>query len=1441
MATNKANLSAEQRRLVHVYYRELRDFFSVTGAKHDRSSSARAQKARSKLLKLYSSQFFELSTDVHDELQRRIDENQAQPDHLLPRDNFHVKRNQARQKLANLSESRFNDLVDDILYEIKRRNYHELPEPQTPLSPSRDHSNLIEDTDANSSSQSVLHIDPHPLNTHSEGSAAREEQELDLPTPKNLLSDVEKEAPSSIAPNTAIQQSQVIPKKASIEWSSDEEEQDLEAAHLQSQPDVTPTISVSKQTNEPLLFSEQQGPIQSSGNHTGVSEKSVLEDFTQRSQLLEDSDRSDLENETPFSPDLKAAIFGEKSKQISTTTTSSIHSSEQEELEGYSNKLSSLDETKGLSIADRAQESPQKASAGDDVFGQRLEFSEDPSDGTAGPVDQERGSTILKDDSEYTPKSGKSSKLSPLRSIWASNSTRDNENDLSRDIDTEGVESRSPSKLSRSLPYNDAESSRSNENGMDLKNQPRHIGSIKRVSLEHENSKREIEVLLLEGTKMDEKITELEKTNAQLLSARSSLENELHIHRDQNSALRKQVEEISKECEAATNEISRLKETQSQNTQQTSRSIDQTHQHEFMTLTRQFNTLSIENERLKQELAELELKLKTYTYNKQPEVVKQNEKSIESVGEQIVSKTIKLGHDLARHYFSQEGLIPLDLLSSFNSHIVTIFEHLNGERSDASFGHQLFEDLACVADTVQKLIEKVDAPDNKEHLAVLKAALSHAITSVRFFATYHDILPLVTVNSAISDISFAVCQIVDVVKITESTQRKDSGAEQAQQIPQTPSTKVWLGPQDHEFDTNLQDPRESFQIFSNDQGNVSPVKPLKITQKVVKNSPPTKSTHTSRKPSSTLFASIVNPSSAGENSPENLQFPRTRSGSSASRLESKNIPSTSKTNSQQMDVRPISQRDESETVYSPSTPSLVASIEERKLPSTEPKSVVVSEKAEDGLQLSTKAEPGAFGKLRASTTRRATDLNHDLSSGDESTDENDRHKNDDSNLTSDDDLTYQALKQTLQKKQKQENDVDGHKSADFNETSKSSALPRSDFEQTIHGNSELSKITPDVKQPANSEQPLDLTQTKQSEGRSKTDVEKEDISQQPLVSQSTNKLSFSSEVEDPVVKNTSRITTNENLDKAASKRDAESSSEKGEKKKLGQPSTNSVADVSSVNGSEESSTKKERGFDRELSQAPHTSQATDSMIKEDDFRKVSEKRIINASDTTQKPIIKLEDFSSPEKEHFEIKKEDDNGWMRSRSENEVSANVESTKIAEEASVGRESGDEGDFDIDAFDIENPDNTLSELLLYLEHRTIEVISTIQSLLTSIKQPQALKGELCSDSSAINQVIAQMVEATNVSMAQSRNAALKEHGNWVVQSLKDCKRRMTSLCHLKEDGTIKVDEIDDEYANKHFKQRLAGIAFDVAKCTKELVKTVEEASLKEEIEYLNSKLTR
>ena len=88
-------------------------------------------KARDKLLRLSHTQFQELSTDVLDELLRRQAAGSNEPDgvplnggvplFLLPKDEFHPKRNQARQKLSTLPPPRFQDLATDVFNELERR------------------------------------------------------------------------------------------------------------------------------------------------------------------------------------------------------------------------------------------------------------------------------------------------------------------------------------------------------------------------------------------------------------------------------------------------------------------------------------------------------------------------------------------------------------------------------------------------------------------------------------------------------------------------------------------------------------------------------------------------------------------------------------------------------------------------------------------------------------------------------------------------------------------------------------------------------------------------------------------------------------------------------------------------------------------------------------------------------------------------------------------------------------------------------------------------------------------------------------------------------------------------------------------------------------------------------------------------------------------------
>lgn len=97
----------------------------------DPNAKQQPNKARDKLLRLSPVQFFELSTDVYDELVRRqaaarIPPNapNVPPAFLLPEKTFHPKRNQARQRLSSLGPPRFRDLAADVFHELERRFPH---------------------------------------------------------------------------------------------------------------------------------------------------------------------------------------------------------------------------------------------------------------------------------------------------------------------------------------------------------------------------------------------------------------------------------------------------------------------------------------------------------------------------------------------------------------------------------------------------------------------------------------------------------------------------------------------------------------------------------------------------------------------------------------------------------------------------------------------------------------------------------------------------------------------------------------------------------------------------------------------------------------------------------------------------------------------------------------------------------------------------------------------------------------------------------------------------------------------------------------------------------------------------------------------------------------------------------------------------------------------
>ncbi|OLY83563.1 Protein SPA2 [Smittium mucronatum] len=102
---------------INTYMVTMRQYLFDVGEGESASSFTNGSR---KLEKLSLQQFEELSKDVYDELDRRLNRPELVP--FLPlKSSFHPKRNQARQKLATLYSSKFTDLIIDIYQELRRR------------------------------------------------------------------------------------------------------------------------------------------------------------------------------------------------------------------------------------------------------------------------------------------------------------------------------------------------------------------------------------------------------------------------------------------------------------------------------------------------------------------------------------------------------------------------------------------------------------------------------------------------------------------------------------------------------------------------------------------------------------------------------------------------------------------------------------------------------------------------------------------------------------------------------------------------------------------------------------------------------------------------------------------------------------------------------------------------------------------------------------------------------------------------------------------------------------------------------------------------------------------------------------------------------------------------------------------------------------------------
>ncbi|EDO15429.1 hypothetical protein Kpol_1027p3 [Vanderwaltozyma polyspora DSM 70294] len=1031
------SLNGSQHESMKKYHDELETFFKVTGIAQERSASSRAQKARGKLLKLSDSQFYELSTDVYDELQRRISENDNQTDHLLPKDAFHIKRNQAREKLSTLTMTRFGDLVDDILYEIKRRGYGEALNDKS--GSSDDFSKNQDDSKYNNDTTDFTE------NTQPSILISRDES-INSPKPE----------PSGL------QSSNIIPKKASMVWSSDEEEDEPSTKDIN-----TETISGETNTSNDEIETKEE----------------------EANSILKTPVNKKVSNK--FVPD-EDIMFSKPPME-------------------------------------HMQMSPSNNSPAHSIF-------------------------------------------SPIEKYYAFDAPKSPIEEQTTDV----------------------------------------VEKEKTVDEQSKYSKEQYE-------KVEEPSKDIEK------EVRKSLENDENFIREDEAALPKLSKDLEEGLDFVDNEdlsilessspvksspaVNPIDTTKSVNNDQSKWIQNEPMKAELCDFSEKVSALSIENEKLRQRITELEIKDKD----------KQLQRAKKSANATLPKYS--LNEESITKFISEAGQIPFYFVSEINLSIQSFFSVLESDQSD--IGNELFEILFQLTNQIDKVVELFKISQFRDQLTLLRASLSHLISSVRYYAVYGEILPKITVQAAAAELIFALCKLISVGKITPNdnfdlTLNATLNNTEDESIPNSPVRSIASSSR-----PNISISIENSSFLEDDgQEEISPVKPLKITQKA--NRILEKSTF--RKPSGTsMFSSIL-------------------------------------------ETRPTSKSNEE-----------------------------ISSKKIDRQDNNSKSVKSSIRAIQSPT------------------------------------ITQEGYN----------NDPEKNKGIGLGIVSSESPAFKADTSSENH-----SSNSPTIKD--------------------------ESTSMEPKV----NTVDFATvrKIESP------HLNTNmKSIDRD---------------------------DSVKVNGPDISVTSPDTEHNsRELKNDKNMDEHGDSTLRNETHM---HKDLDTDNDNTEFEFVTVDEPGTTESSEPSSKSTDINDIEDDNSETEVS---------------------DEFDIENFEVNNPENTLSELLSYVEHQTVEVISTIQTLLTSIKDTSSTKGGLKREAFDINNVISQMVSATSISMEQTRNYHLKEHGSWVVQSLEDCSRRIITLCEFNEDGLIQENASDNEYADKQFKQRLAGIAFDIAKCTKELVKSVEEASLKEE----------
>ncbi|AJV46972.1 Spa2p [Saccharomyces cerevisiae YJM1190] len=1519
MGTSSEVSLAHHRDIFH-YYVSLKTFFEVTGENRDRSNSTRAQKARAKLLKLSSSQFYELSTDVSDELQRRIGEDANQPDYLLPKANFHMKRNQARQKLANLSQTRFNDLLDDILFEIKRRGFDkDLDAPRPPL--------------------------PQPM-----------KQEVSKDSDDTARTSTNSSSVTQVAPNVSVQPSLVIPKMASIDWSSEEEEEE-QVKEKPNEPEGKQTSMDEKKEAKPALnpivtdsdlpdsqvlardiTSMARTPTTTHKNYWDVNDSPIIKvdndiDNEKGPEQLKSPEVQRAENNNPNSE------MEDKVKEL-TDLNSDLHL----QIEDLNAKLASLTSEKEKEKKEEKEEKEKEKNLKSNYT-----------------IDESFQKELLSLNSQIGELSIENENLKQKISEFELHQKKnDNHNDLKI---TDGFISKY-SSADGLIPAQYI----LNANNLIIQFTTRlsavPIGDSTAIS--HQIGEELFQILSQLSNLISQLLlsADLLQYKDQVILLKASLSHAITSIRYFSVYGPVLIPKIT--VQAAVSEVgfamcnlidsAKIKSDSNGESTTSNEGNRQVLEYSSPTATTPMTPTFPSTSGINMKKGFINPRKPASFLNdveEEESPVKPLKITQKAINSPIIRPSSSNGVPTTSRKPSGTGLFSLMIDSSIaknSSHKEDNDKYVSPIKAVTSASNSASSNISE--------IPKLTLPPQAKIGTVIPPS-ENQVPNIKIENTEED--------NKRSDITNEISvkptsSIADKLKQFEQSSEKKSSPKEnpiaKEEMDSKPklSNKFITSMNDVSTDDSSSDGNENDDADDDDD----------FTYMALKQTMKREGSKIEKNNDSKLPANIVeldlheSPESVKIESPESIK--EITSSEMSSEMPSSSLPKRlvedvepSEMSEKGASVESVRKKNFQEPLGDVESPDMTQKI----------KSLGMTGKAVGPESASRVESPGMTGQIKSlDMTGKAVDPESD--SRVESPGMKEQIKSlgmtgkavgpeSDSRVESpgmtgqikslnmagkvvgpeaDSRVESPGMKEQIKSlgmtgkiaaQESIKSPEAARKLASSGEVDKieSPRMVRESESLEVVGNTIPSNMTVKMESPNLKGNTVSEPQEIRRDIASSEPIENVDppkVLKKIVFPKAVNRTGSPKSVEKtPSSATLKKSGLPEPNSQIVSPELAKNSplapiKKNVELRETNKPHTETITSVEPTNKDANTSwrdadlnrTIKREEEDEDFDRVNHNIQITGAYTKTgkidyhkipvdrkaksdaevhtseediDESNNVNGKRadaqihiterkhaFVNPTENSQvkktshspflnsKPIqyensesngginndIKIKntgETTAHDEKHYSD--DDDSSYQFVPMKHEEQEQEQNRSEEEESEDDDEEEEDSDFDVDTFDIENPDNTLSELLLYLEHQTMDVISTIQSLLTSIKKPQVTKGNLRGESNAINQVIGQMVDATSISMEQSRNANLKKHGDWVVQSLRDCSRRMTILCQLTGDGILAKEKSDQDYADKNFKQRLAGIAFDVAKCTKELVKTVEEASLKDEINYLNSKL--